>query len=143
MGRKVCFIPEASSQGNKVDPCSKVNSPTNNQRIRAFKGEFQGCTSRQRGLHAETTQSAPTTIFRLVLRWSDQRHPGCFKYSSFSAPESICSHCFEASSWNCGSLGNSSEKAMATHSSTLVWQIPWTEEPGRLQSMGSRRVKHD
>ena len=36
-----------------------------------------------------------------------------------------------------------SEKAMAPHSSTLAWQIPWTEEPGRLQSMGSRRVRHD
>ena len=35
------------------------------------------------------------------------------------------------------------EKAMATHSSTLAWEIPWTEEPGRLQSMGSRRVGHD
>ena len=35
------------------------------------------------------------------------------------------------------------EKAMATHSSTLAWQIPWTEEPGRLQSMGSLRVGHD
>ena len=33
-----------------------------------------------------------------------------------------------------------SEKAMATHSSTLAWKIPWTEEPGRLQSMGSLRV---
>ena len=33
-----------------------------------------------------------------------------------------------------------SEKAMATHSSTLAWKIPWMEEPGRLQSMGSRRV---
>ena len=32
------------------------------------------------------------------------------------------------------------EKAMATHSSTLAWKIPWTEEPGRLQSMGSLRV---
>ena len=37
----------------------------------------------------------------------------------------------------------SSEKAMATHSSTLAWKIPWTEEPGRLQSMGSLRVRHD
>ena len=37
----------------------------------------------------------------------------------------------------------SPEKAMAPHSSTLAWQIPWTEEPGRLQSMGSRRVGHD
>ena len=35
------------------------------------------------------------------------------------------------------------EKAMAPHSSTLAWKIPWTEEPGRLQSMGSRRVGHD
>ena len=36
-----------------------------------------------------------------------------------------------------------SEKAVATHSSTLAWKIPWTEEPGRLQSMGSQRVGHD
>ena len=35
------------------------------------------------------------------------------------------------------------EKAMAPHSSTLAWRIPWTEEPGRLQSMGSLRVGHD
>ena len=35
------------------------------------------------------------------------------------------------------------EKAMATHSSTLAWKIPWTEEPGRLQSMGLQRVGHD
>ena len=35
------------------------------------------------------------------------------------------------------------EKATAPHSSTFAWEIPWTEEPGRLQSMGSRRVGHD
>ena len=35
------------------------------------------------------------------------------------------------------------EKAMATHSSTLAWKIPWMEEPGGLQSMGSQRVGHD
>ena len=35
------------------------------------------------------------------------------------------------------------EKAVAPHSSALAWKIPWTEEPGRLQSMGSRRVRHD
>ena len=38
---------------------------------------------------------------------------------------------------------NDLEKAMAPHSSTLAWKIPWTEEPGRLQSMGSLRVGHD
>ena len=35
------------------------------------------------------------------------------------------------------------EKEMATHSSTLAWKMPWTEEPGGLQSMGSQRVRQD
>ena len=35
------------------------------------------------------------------------------------------------------------EKEMETHSSTLAWKTPWTEEPGRLQSMGSHRVGHN
>ena len=52
----------------------------------------------------------------------------------------------KASAWNVGDLGSipglgrSPEKEMATHSSTLAWRIIWTEEPGRLQSMGSQRV---
>ena len=43
------------------------------------------------------------------------------------------------------SLGRegSLEEGMATHSSILSWRIPWTEEPGGLQSMGSQRVGHD
>ena len=35
------------------------------------------------------------------------------------------------------------EKVMATHPSILTWRIPWTEEPGRLQSLGSHRIGHD
>ena len=35
------------------------------------------------------------------------------------------------------------KKGMATHSSILAWEIPWTEEPGRLQSIGSQKVGHD
>ena len=35
------------------------------------------------------------------------------------------------------------EKGRSTHSSILAWRIPWTEEPGGLQSMGSQRVRHD
>ena len=35
------------------------------------------------------------------------------------------------------------EKGMATHSNILAWEIPWTKEPGRLQSMGLQRVRHD
>ena len=44
-----------------------------------------------------------------------------------------------------GSLGQEDplQKEMATHSNTLAWRILWTEEPGRLQSMGSRRVKYN
>ena len=35
------------------------------------------------------------------------------------------------------------EEEIATHSSILAWRIPWTEEPGELQSMGSQRIRHD
>ena len=57
----------------------------------------------------------------------------------------------KASAYKCGgltwvqSLGQKDllEKEMATHSSTLAWKIPWTEEPGRLQFMGSQRVGQD
>ena len=38
---------------------------------------------------------------------------------------------------------NPLEKGMATHSSILAWRSPWTEEPGRLQSVGSERVRHE
>ena len=49
-------------------------------------------------------------------------------------------HCLK---WNSRILFRIREKAMAPHSSTLAWKIPWTEEPGRLQSMGSLIVRHD
>ena len=55
----------------------------------------------------------------------------------------------KASAYNAGDLGlipgsgRSLEKEMATHSSTLAWKIPWTEECGRLQFMGPQRVGHD
>ena len=45
--------------------------------------------------------------------------------------------------WNNTIYSNIAERAMAPHSSTLAWQIPWTEEPGKLQSMRSLRVGHD
>ena len=50
------------------------------------------------------------------------------------------------SPWGCKELDTTeqlTEKAVASHSSTLAWKIPWTEEPGRLQSMGSLGVGHD
>ena len=55
----------------------------------------------------------------------------------------------KVSACNAGDLGSIPgwedplEKEMATHSSTLAWKIPWTEEPGKLRSMGSQRVGHN
>ena len=69
-----------------------------------------------------------------MQKFSLQRHLG---NADFSFPASgTQSHV------NMG-LDSYPEKAMAPHSSTLAWKIPWTEEPYRLQSMGSRRVGHD
>ena len=53
----------------------------------------------------------------------------------------------KASAWNAGDLGSipgsGRSPGEGTHSSTLAWRIPWREEPGRLQSMGSQIVGHD
>ena len=54
--------------------------------------------------------------------------------------ESICK---EEDAGSIAGSERSLEKEMATHSSTLAWIIPWMEEPGRLQSMGSQTVRHD
>lgn len=53
----------------------RPTSPTDSPWARPFKGEFQGCRGRGRGLQAETVQSALTVILKLVLQWSDQHHP--------------------------------------------------------------------
>ena len=47
------------------------------------------------------------------------------------------------STCNVGEPGSIPKKGMATHSRILAWRIPWTEEPGGLQSMGLPRVRHD
>ena len=66
-----------------------------------------------------------------------------FRWASLEAqtvknPPTIQETQFRSLSWD-----DPLEKGMATHSSTLAWRIPWTEEPGGLQSMKSQRVKHD
>ena len=50
---------------------------------------------------------------------------------------------FKDSHWITQKSPNLAEKAMAPHSSALVWKIPWMKEPGKLQSMGSLRIGHD
>ena len=70
-------------------------------------------------------------------------------YSSFKPLDSPDGSDGKASAYNAGdwvqSLGQEDllEEEMATLFSILAWKIPWTEEPGRLQSTGSKRVRHD
>ena len=67
-------------------------------------------------------------------------------YLSFLKANSFPSACqiyLSFTTWYIQIYAKLSEKAMAPHSSTLAWKIPWTEEPGRLQSMESLRVGHD
>ena len=95
---------------------SKANSPADKQRVRAFIGRVRGG-----GQHAETAQSSLTVIFKLVI-------------------SGLTSNILVV-------LGTVNlqflEKVMAPHSSTHAWKIPWMEEPGRLQTMGSGKVGHD
>ena len=61
------------------------------------------------------------------------------KSTSADGKESVCN---AGDSGLIPDLEDPLEKGMATHSSILVWEIPWTEEPGRLQSTGLQRVRH-
>ena len=68
----------------------------------------------------------------------------CGSFPSFWVNQFVSVSCWILLSVSiCDKLASESEKAMAPHSSTLAWKIPWMEEPGRLQSMGSWRVGHD
>ena len=76
--------------------------------------------------------------------WKTQQWPWDWKRSVF-IPIPTKGNAKECSNYHTIALIShaSTEKAMAPHSSTLSWKIPWTEEPGGLQSMGSLRVGHD
>ena len=75
----------------------------------------------------------PGTFYKYLLdRWSEKKCHGHIFLLAIIFP-----FCFLLV------YRRSMEKAMASHSSTLAWKIPWVEEPGGLQSMGLRRVGHD
>ena len=73
-------------------------------------------------------------------RWS--RITGSYSNSMFN-PLRSCQNDIQSGHTNLLSQGQRTEEAVAPHSSTLAWKIPWTEEPCRLQSMGLLRVGHD
>ena len=82
-----------------------------------------------------------------ILRWRD--YPGLFGWALNIIGASLVTQMVKnlSAMWETWvrSLGQEDpvEKGMATHSSILAWKIPWTEEPGRLQSIGLPRVGHN
>ena len=71
-----------------------------------------------------------------AMQETQGRYPGVEDLTYYRPTKSMC-HNYEACALE------SEEKATVPHSSSLAWKIPWTEEPGGLQSMGSLRVRHD
>ena len=96
----------------------------------------------QTGLKLHSTHAPGSQLKNFALGWfypSGIMHT-CFRWH---LSETLNFRVDTGISWLWGLLGWSSEKAIAPHSSTLAWKIPWMEEPGRLQSMGSLRVGND
>ena len=75
-------------------------------------------------------------LYPFICQWTSSS--GCFHVLAI-----VNSAAVDIVFFTYGFLRVYAEKAMAPHSSTLAWKIPWTEEPGRLQPMGSQRVGHD
>ena len=64
-------------------------------------------------------------------------------FAKANLPENRCPVISQQTENRAAGVSGTLEKEIATHSSTLAYKIPWTEEPGRLQSMGWQRVRHD
>ena len=77
------------------------------------------------------------------FRWSNYKILKVYTYICVCVCVCVCVHMYVYVYIIYTFLSVLEEKAMAPHSSTLAWKIPWMEEPGRLQSMGLQRVKHD
>ena len=84
----------------------------------------------------------PCLVIRWLRRCTPNADPG-FSPSSENYIPQAATKSSHAATKDLACLNWDSEKAMAPHSSTLAWRIPWTEEPGRLQSVRSLKVGHD
>ena len=114
-----------------------------------------GCTSQNRTCHAVVTNSSTICVLTaktyisnshrgsIVLWWIMWNTHSLLSYHNKGKTEELgmwmpclCYSCYELYIYN-------RRRQLAPHSSTLAWKIPWVEEPGRLQSMGLLRVRHN
>ena len=101
----------------------------------------QSCPTLRNPMDCSPPGSSVYGIFQArVLEWGAIAFSMCmYVYTNIC----VCALIHRIMQVEKGSMISSFEYNEAPHSSTLAWKIPWTEEPGRLQSMGSRRVGHD
>ena len=95
------------------------------------------------GLHAVHGVAVSQARRHTSLTWLTESSRKYFPPPDVGFPagsDSKVSACSEGDLGSIPGLGRPPEKGMATHSSILAWRIPWTEEPGGLQSLGSQRV---
>ena len=110
---------------------------------------WRGCREKGTLLHCwwecKLVQLLWKTVWKFLIKWT-VRLPYDLVISLLGIylkktilQKDTCTPMFIYNSWDMEAL----EEGMVTHSSILVWRIPWTEELGRLQSIGSQRVRHD
>ena len=92
-------------------------------------------------LMAESEEALKSLLMKVKKESEEVGFKFNIQKTKIMASSPITSWQYMGKQWRTLFLGGS--KAMAPHSSTLAWKIPWTEEPGGLQSMGSHRVGHD
>ena len=95
-----------------------------------------------------TQKRLPVHICKLPSNWPETPFPNSYNWYEGCPGDTVVknSPANEADARDAGSIPGwrrSPGKEMATHSSILAWEIPWIDEPGRLQSMGLQRVRHD
>ena len=92
----------------------------------------------QSTMHMKTTNRHVHCWLYIRTTWGDVRSRASLVVQWVKSLPAVQENCVRSLAWE-----DPLEKEMATHSNILAWRIPWTEEPGRLQSMGSQRVGQD
>ena len=145
MTSSLCFCSPSETWGSMG-----VNSGSSPDRVYAGCGMWSSCLRKGTPLASRIAQGVSRTSWSCV--WKPRVFPndsrGCqCPFEWYLHPQGCLRRPLQAHATAPGRFygwtGRLLEKAMATHSSTLAWKIPWMEEPGGLQSMGSLRVGHN
>ena len=133
----ICYVKVESLGGNVTLFLFLIQASDFTQEITQGWGNFKTGKSRNQALNILSATAFSYNLLTLLH---------CTYFYSQGFPSSSDCKAYASNAGDLGSipgLGRSPGEGMATHSSTLAWRIPWIEEPGGLQSIGSRRVGHN